>query len=41
MIVYGYMNGTLKNKVVNEISVKKAYTILRENKSLPGMVTSG
>ena len=38
MIVYGYMNGTLKN---NEISVKKAYTILRENKSLPGMVTSG
>ena len=45
MIVYGYMNGKLKNKVVNKISVKKAYTILRENnitiKSLPSMVTSG
>ena len=34
------MNGKLKNKVVDEISVKRAYTILRENninlKSLPG-----
>ena len=34
------MNGKLKNKVVEEISVKRAYTILRENniniKSLPG-----
>ena len=39
MIVYGCMNGKLKNKLVDEISVKKAYTILRENnvtiKSLP------
>ena len=39
MIVYGCMNGKLKNKVVDEISVKRAYTILRENniniKSLP------
>ena len=34
------MNGKLKNKKVDEISVKRAYTILRENninlKSLPG-----
>ena len=40
MIVYGYMNGKLKSKVVNKISVKKAYTLLRENniaiKSVPG-----
>ena len=40
MIASGYMNGKLKNKVVDEISVKKAYNILRENniaiKSLPG-----
>ena len=40
MIVYGCMNGKLKNKVVDEISVKRAYTILIENniniKSLPG-----
>ena len=40
MIVYGCMKGNLKNKVVDEISVKRAYTILRENniniKSLPG-----
>ena len=40
MIVYGCMNGKLKNKVLDEISVKRAYTILRENniniKSLPG-----
>ena len=40
MIVYGCMNGKLKNKAVDEISVKRAYTILIENniniKSLPG-----
>ena len=40
IIVYGCVNGKLKNKVVDEISVKRAYTILRENninlKSLPG-----
>ena len=40
MIVYGCMNGKLKNKAVDEISVKRAYNILIENniniKSLPG-----
>ena len=40
MIIYGCMNGKLKNKVVEEISVKSAFTILKENnisiKSLPG-----
>ena len=45
MIVYGCMNGKLKNKAVDEISVKKAYTILRENnitiKSLPGYDNMG
>ena len=39
MIVYGCMNSKLKNKV-DESSVKRAHTILRENninfKSLPG-----
>ena len=45
IIVYGCMNGKLKNKVVDEISVKRAYTILRENniniKSLPGYGNMG
>ena len=45
MIVYECMNGKLKNKAVDEISVKKAYTILRENnitiKSLPGYGNMG
>ena len=45
MIVYGCMNGKLKNKVVDEISVKRAYTILRENniniKSLSGYGNMG
>ena len=40
MIICGCMNGKLKYKVVDEISVKRAYTILRQNnfnfKSLPG-----
>ena len=40
MIVYDCMNIKLKNKVVDEISVKNAYTILLENniniKLLPG-----
>ena len=40
IIVYGCMNGKLKNKVVDEISTKRAYTMLRESnisiKSLPG-----
>ena len=45
MIVYGCMNVELKNKVVKEISVKSAYTILIENniniKSLPGYGNMG
>ena len=45
MIIYGCMNGKLKNKVVDEICVKRAYTILRENnfniKSLPGYGNMG
>ena len=45
MIVYGCMKGNLKNKVVDEVSVKRAYTILRENniniKSLPGYGNMG
>ena len=45
MIVHGCMNGKLKNKVVEEISVKRAYNILRENnvniKSLPGYGNMG
>ena len=45
VIVYGCMNWKLKNKVVDEISVKKTYTILRENnitiKSLPGYGNMG
>ena len=40
MIVYGCMNGKLKNKIVEDTSIKNAFTILRENniniKSLPG-----
>ena len=42
MIVYGCMNGKLKNKIVKDISLKRAITILRYNfyniiiKSLPG-----
>ena len=30
-MVNGNINGNIKNKVVDEISVKRAYTILREN----------
>ena len=45
VIVYGCMNWKLKNKVVDEISVKKTYTIIRENniiiKSLPGYGNMG
>ena len=45
MTIYGCMNGKLKNKVVDEISVKNAYTILRENniniKSLSGYGNMG
>ena len=40
IIIYGCMNGKLKNRVVDEISTKRTYTILRESnisiKSLPG-----
>ena len=40
MIVYGYMNDKLKNKIVEDISFNRAITILREHKisikSLPG-----
>ena len=39
MIVYGCMNGKLKNKIVEDISLKSALTILKEHnitiKSLP------
>ena len=45
MIVYGCMNGKLKNKVVDEICVKMAFTILKESniniKSLPGYANMG
>ena len=40
MIVYGCMNGKLKNKTVEDISLNRAITLLREHKicikSLPG-----
>ena len=40
MIVYGCMNGKLKNKIVEDISLKSVLTILKEHnitiKSLPG-----
>ena len=40
MIVYGCMNGQLKNKTVKDISLNRAITLLREHKisikSLPG-----
>ena len=40
MIVYGCMNGKLKNKIVEDISFNKAITVLIEHKinikSLPG-----
>ena len=40
MIVYGCMNGKLKNKIVEDISFKRAPTTLKEHnvtiKSLPG-----
>ena len=39
MIVYGCMNGKLKNKIVEDISFKRALTTLKEHitsKSLPG-----
>ena len=39
MIVYGCMNGKLKNKIVEDISFKRALMTLKEHitiKSLPG-----
>ena len=45
MIVYGCMNGKLKNKIVEDISFNKAITVLREHKitikSLPGYGNMG
>ena len=40
MIIYGCMNGYLEDKIIDDISLTKAYTILKEKniiiKSLPG-----
>ena len=45
MIVYGCMNGKLKNKIVEDISFNRAVTVLREHKisikSLPGYGNMG
>ena len=45
MIVYGCMNGKLKNKTVEDISLNRAITLLREHKinikSLPGQGNTG
>ena len=45
MIVYGCMNGKLKNKIVEDISFKRALTTLKEHnitiKSLPGNGNKG
>ena len=45
MIVYGCMNGKLKNKIVEDMSFNRAITILREHKiiikSLPGNENMG
>ena len=45
MIVYGCMDGKLKNKIVEDISFNKAITVLREHKisikSLPGYGNMG
>ena len=30
MIIYGCMNGKLKNKQIDDISINKAYSILKE-----------
>ena len=40
MIIYGYINNTLKNKVIDDISYNKAVKLLKEKcinvKGLPG-----
>ena len=45
MIVYGCKNGKLKNKLVEDISFKSRFTILKEHKinikSLPGYRNMG
>ena len=45
IIVYGCMNGKLKNKIVEDISFNRAVTVLREHKisikSLPGYGNMG
>ena len=45
MIVYGCMNGKLKNKIVEDISFTRALIILKEHnitiKSLPGNSNMG
>ena len=45
MMVYGCMNGKLKNKIVEDVSFNRAITILREHKinikSLPGYGNMG
>ena len=45
MIIYGWINGKLKNKRIEDISSNKAHNILKEKdiiiKSLPGYVNLG
>ena len=40
MIIYGCMNGKLKRRIIEDISISKAHSILKEKditvKSLPG-----
>ena len=40
MVIYGSINGKLNNKVIDDISIDKAHSILKENtisiKLLPG-----
>ena len=40
MIIHGCINGKLKNKIIEDISINKAHSILKERdiiiKSLPG-----
>ena len=40
MVIYGYINNTLKNKVIDDISYNKAVKLLKEKcinvKGLPG-----
>ena len=40
MVIYGCINGKLNNKIIDDISINKAHSILKENniviKLLPG-----